>query len=269
MGSSFGRKVGTSTGRPISALAHLDNARFKVGGVTIDWSTVTAVSGSDVTLADGTIVKIGDKYLEFGQILNQIGGTTGEIQTIDLSGGDDPTAGTWTITVPANNAGPSSTTTALAWNAAAEVVETALEALANVGAGNVTVGKSGFVYTLTFSAHLGNVSAVTVGSGSLTGATQVDVATSTAGTTAGGKYGPAATSVGGASPATDGRQTTTRDRSFILPQTVLESEIGSDHPAGVCYAGTFFRERVKVGATGQPTLSDFQTAFPGVHFVTD
>jgi hypothetical protein len=47
----------------------------KAAGVTIDWSTVAAVSGSDVTLNDGQVIPIGKKYLRYGQVITQI--TTG------------------------------------------------------------------------------------------------------------------------------------------------------------------------------------------------
>ncbi len=47
------------------------------------------------------------------------------------------------------------TTTALAYNATAAAVQTALAALSNVGAGNVTVtGSNGGPYTITFSPSL-------------------------------------------------------------------------------------------------------------------
>lgn len=45
--------------------------RYKAGGVTIDWSTVTAV-GSDTTLVDGQVVKNGQKYILAGTILQKI-----------------------------------------------------------------------------------------------------------------------------------------------------------------------------------------------------
>lgn len=61
--------------------------RWKAGGITLDWSTVTAVS-VDTTLDDGTIVKSGDKYLRYGTVLGQItaGGKYGECLT-NLSDG--------------------------------------------------------------------------------------------------------------------------------------------------------------------------------------
>lgn len=47
---------------------------YKAGGVTIDWSLVTAASG-DVTLTDGSVIKDGQKYLRYGQILTMVTAT--------------------------------------------------------------------------------------------------------------------------------------------------------------------------------------------------
>lgn len=44
---------------------------YKAGGITIDWSIVTAASG-DQTLADGSIVKDGQKFLRYGQVMTKI-----------------------------------------------------------------------------------------------------------------------------------------------------------------------------------------------------
>jgi hypothetical protein len=87
-------------------------------------------------------------------------GVTEEVQTINLSGGDDPVSGTWTITVPAFG-----TTVPLAWDASAAVVDAALEAI--LGTGLVVVGKVGFVYTLTYDDTLGNIGQATVDSDNL------------------------------------------------------------------------------------------------------
>lgn len=65
IGTLGGHLQVTADGEPVA----------KVAGVTIDWSTVAAVSGSDVTLNDGQIIKIGKKYLRYGQVITQI--TTG------------------------------------------------------------------------------------------------------------------------------------------------------------------------------------------------
>lgn len=60
----------------------------KLAGVTIDWTTVAAVSGSDVTLADGVVVKVGEKYLRYGQVIAQIttGGKYGPWDTAAVDG---------------------------------------------------------------------------------------------------------------------------------------------------------------------------------------
>jgi len=86
---------------------------------------------------------------------------TNEQQTITI----DAAGGTFTITFGGQ------TTTALAWNASAAVVQAALEALSSIGANNITVGLVGLVYTLTFRNALGNtnVAAVTTNATLLTG----------------------------------------------------------------------------------------------------
>jgi hypothetical protein len=91
---------------------------------------------------------------------------TNEVQTLSLS---NATGGTFTITVGAN------TTAALAYNAATAAVQSALEALASVGTGNVTVTGSPGNYTLTFSAALGNMPQATANTGGLTNTPSVVV----------------------------------------------------------------------------------------------
>lgn len=61
----------TNLGGRTRVLANTNSARSKVGGLTIDWSTVAAVSGSAVTL-DGQVIPIGKKYLPYGTVLVQI-----------------------------------------------------------------------------------------------------------------------------------------------------------------------------------------------------
>lgn len=65
LGSLAGTLELTADGRPVP----------KAAGVTIDWTTVAAVAGSDVTLNDGQVIPIGAKYLRYGQVITQI--TTG------------------------------------------------------------------------------------------------------------------------------------------------------------------------------------------------
>lgn len=45
---------------------------WKAGGVTIDWATVAAVAGTDVTLLDNQVVKVGEKALRYGVVLTKI-----------------------------------------------------------------------------------------------------------------------------------------------------------------------------------------------------
>jgi hypothetical protein len=83
--------------------------------------------------------------------------------------------------------------------------------------------------------------------------------------TIGGKYGPADTG------ASDGRETVTnavRGRAFILNETVVKSEPGSDHPA-VFDGGRVFKGRLKYGGSGEPTEANLETMFPDITFVAD
>jgi hypothetical protein len=69
--STFGRAILESTGRSIQVSAD-GRPEAKTVGVTIDWSTVGAVAGSDVVLLDGVTVKVGEKYLRYGQVITVI-----------------------------------------------------------------------------------------------------------------------------------------------------------------------------------------------------
>lgn len=68
---AYGRQVLGTVGTSIQVSAD-GKPVPKLAGVTIDWSTVAAVSGSDVTVGDGVVVKIGDKYLRYGQVITRI-----------------------------------------------------------------------------------------------------------------------------------------------------------------------------------------------------
>jgi hypothetical protein len=103
---------------------------------------------------------------------------TNEVQTVTITG--SPTGGTFTLTFGGQ------TTGAIAYNAAASAVQTALEALSTIGVGNVVVsGSAGGPYTVNFVNDLGNtnVAAMTASGASLTGGTSpgVTIATATAG----------------------------------------------------------------------------------------
>jgi hypothetical protein len=63
----------------------------KIGGVTIDWNTVAAVSGSPVILPDGSTIAVGQQYLGAGQVIGLITSTANS-GTIGMYGPYDPTA---------------------------------------------------------------------------------------------------------------------------------------------------------------------------------
>ncbi len=255
---AFGtRTIGTS-GKDIRISAD-GEPEWKAGGMTIDWTTVTALA-ADLTLPDGTVVLSGDKYLRYGQVLTQIN-VAAEAQSLDLSAGADPTAGTFIITVPAYLDRPGGNTASLAYNATAAVVQAALEAV--VGIGNVIVtGPASFVYTITFLGALGNMPALSVADiTTLTSATSVVVTTTTQGNALGGYYGPYA------SGASDGRQTLTRGRCFLLDRTIVKSQMRSDQVSGI-EGGMVFLQRI-VDVSGNPSEANLLTAFPRLRLVRD
>lgn len=128
---------------------------IQVGGDDDGWAWLTRVLGN-------TIVYV--RYSVFG---DEIAAGTAEVQTVDLSGDDDPTGGTWTLTLPMFGG---KVLTGLAWNISAATLQATINSLVYRGANLVTVGKVGFVYTITFPAILGNVGAVSTDNGAgLTG----------------------------------------------------------------------------------------------------
>lgn len=263
--STYGRKILTQTGREVAVLADLEDAQFKVGGITLDWSVFAAAVAAGV-LPDQTPVAVGDKYARFGQILCEI--TQVEVQTVDLSGADDPNGGTWDLTILGN------TISGIAWNVSASALQALVNALDAEGASGVTVAKAGFVYTITFPGALGNVAQVTAdGSNLTTGASTitVTVATTTSGLDGFGKYGPYDPA------ATDGRQTLTRGKCFINNKSVKEgghiadlNTMPTDHPQ-VFDGGTVWKDRLLM-TTGThslaagPTVTEFEAAFPRIAY---
>jgi hypothetical protein len=101
---------------------------------------------------------------------------TNEVQTVTTTG--TPTGGTFTLSFNGSSTG------AIAYNAAAAAVQSALQALASVGVGNVTVAGGpgpGTPYTVTFTGDLAqrNVPAMTASSAGLTGGTSPAIAVTT------------------------------------------------------------------------------------------
>lgn len=122
----------------------------------------------------------GDKLYLNGSVLTS-DSATDEVQTVTVA---DATGGTFTLTFSGQ------TTAAIAYNATAAAVTSALEALSNIGAGDVGVGRSGSVYTISFMGALAdtNVAQLTADDSSLTGE-EGDTPSVTVATTTGGGTG--------------------------------------------------------------------------------
>ena len=257
----YGRQILETTGRPICVTAD-GKPEWKIGGITLDWSLATAVS-ADTTLDDETVVKAGDKYFRYGQIF--VLASKSEVQTITFTGG--ATAGSAILTLPASGDADAQVVAAAAFNETAQSLQDKINALSRIGPNGATVTRSGagsngdpYIYAVTFSRLLGNVPQFT-STNTFTGGTSPTVTHGT--TTAGagtGLYGPSDTS------ATDGRQTLTRGECFILNQTVLYSELGSDHPP-VFDGGAVWADRLLVNGANQPTLTNLLAAMPRLQLV--
>ena len=144
-------------GMPITAIRKGVLSGFNLAGLAYDQAVW--LSGTDGALCDADPA-------------------SNEKQTVTVNG--SPTGGTFTLTFGGQ------TTAAIAHNAAASVVEAALELLSTIGQGNVQVtGSAGGPYTVEFVGNLAktNVAAMTADGASLTGGTtpSVTVATATAG----------------------------------------------------------------------------------------
>lgn len=104
------------------------------------------------------------------------GGGTNEVQTVTVTG--SPTGGTFKLIYSGQ------TTGTIAWNASAATVQTALEALSNIGVGDVAVTGGpgpGTPWTVTFTGALGstNVAAMTLTANLLTGGSSPSVTIAT------------------------------------------------------------------------------------------
>lgn len=95
---------------------------------------------------------------------------TSEVQTVTITGA--PTGGDFTLTFSAQ------TTGAIAFNAAAATVQTALNGLTNLDGVTVS-GSAGGPYTVTFPADMGDVAQMTADGTGLTGGTDPDVTVAT------------------------------------------------------------------------------------------
>lgn len=187
-----------------------DALRAESHGVTLDGDLWT----SDPA---GVLIKSGSHVSELGGPYNA---TTEEIQTI-TEGGSGLTSFTLTFS--------GQTTDALDDQATAAEVQAALEALSNVGEGNVEVtGNAGGVYTVKFVGDLANTDVAQMTATPTGGTGTVTIATSTAG-------GAGVDSPSG-SGKTDGHL---RNDLLIKP--------GEKHLVAVVHAGTVDRRYLPSG----------------------
>lgn len=140
--------------------------------------------GIDATLKNRLVKVVSDK-LDLA-LLTGFGQATDEVQVVTVNG--SPTGGTFTL------AFRGVATSGIAYNAAAGTVQTALQGLSTIGAGNATVaGSAGGPYTVTFAAALAAtaVDEITADGSALTGGTNpsVTVETTTEGEAADGITG--------------------------------------------------------------------------------
>jgi hypothetical protein len=108
-------------------------------------------AGDHATFTDGTLAHVywDDTHAPVVQV------KLDAVQTVTVTG--SPAGGTFTLTFGGN------TTTGIAYNAAASAVQTALQALASIGAGNALVtGSVGGPYTVEFAATLGYAAQATM-----------------------------------------------------------------------------------------------------------
>lgn len=100
---------------------------------------------------------IGTTSLDFGEVSitfdafpddYYVEGQASEVQSVDITG--TPTGGTFTLSLG------SETTSTIAFDAASAAVQSALEALANIGTGNATVSGSNPNFAVTFASALAN-----------------------------------------------------------------------------------------------------------------
>jgi hypothetical protein len=257
---TYGRQVLSTTGIPVMVLANLEDADWKPGGITIDWSLITAVS-ADTTLSDGTVIPNGQKGIEYGTILCDVGIAETEVLTITA------TSGTYSISGNGNTSVP------VAYNASSATVQAAVRSLGGVYAGVTVTGAAGGPYTITFERGTGNVTNLTTTVIDLAGGAATAVVTTGTAGSGTGLYGPYDSAV------SDGRQTLSRGHCFILNETVLQTGamglvgVASDNPA-VFGGGLVWKARLKIGGvnpaylgTGnQPTVSAFETAFPDIQY---
>lgn len=163
-----------SVGFPYFGIAGLSESTNGTGGLIVfapmckvvaDFAVVESEYGK-YTIPDLTVDVLADDFYQ--------NGATSMVWTITLT---NATGGTFTLTFAG------ATTSALAYNATAATVQTALQALATVGSGNLTVsGSAGGPYTVTAASDLAETALaglLTASGASLTGTSPTIAVTET------------------------------------------------------------------------------------------
>lgn len=244
--------------------------KYKAGGISLDLTTLPAASGSDTNLGDGSIIKVNNQFLRYGQVLTKI--TAPATDTITIGGG--ATGGTFVA--PVIVGGVTVNTSAITYSSGltAATVQAAIVAASNVGAGNAVVsGSNGGPFTVTFANSLGVASIGTISPASLTGGTPTATVVSNAPGGNVGRFGPFDPN------ATDGRQILTRGECYVLDETWMLTPGGASLPqnneiiGGVIEGGDIWIDRVLQSGTNAhslaagPTLAEFLAAFPSFNLV--
>lgn len=141
----------------------------------------TIADGEDFLLQTHGVAEVAGSFSQ-GTVL-YVNNTTGALQSDNVTDevqalAVDATGGTFTLTFSGQ------TTSAIAWDASAATLDAALEALSNIGAGDVAVAKpSAGNWTITFGGALAdtNVAQMTTNAGSLTGGASTAVVTTSTG----------------------------------------------------------------------------------------
>jgi hypothetical protein len=271
---TYGRQViGSSTGNPIQ-LSSDGWPEWMTGGSTVDWSLVAAVAGSDVTSPEGFTVKVGQKWLRFGQVMAKVSGLLA--QTITETG--VPTGGSFNVFGTRPDTGFSNTAT-VAFNSSVAATQAAMDSI--FGAGNTVVSGAGAlpanVQTVTFQGNLANimVPTLTLGLNALTGGTTPNVAFATSANANTGKYGPYDPG------ASDGRQTLVPGSCGLLNESVVQNGIlgvfslqPTDNPGLVTGGRVWLARVLQTGAAahtlaGGPTFAELMAALPRLQPVND
>jgi len=152
-----------------------------VDGLVAAWNASTIPEFAEITASDSTTAMTlthdtsGVPFTVSGAGTNGISAQN-EVQTLTITG--TPTGGTFTLTYDGQ------TTSTIAYNADAATVDAALEALSNIGAGDVTCAGGalpGTPVTIQFTSALAqlNVALITADGSGLTGGSSPDAAVAT------------------------------------------------------------------------------------------